>query len=101
LKTSSVAARAPELKDKNLPEDDPFFGRWYRPWWRYWAYSDLRDDRVAVFATFLGKGTYEYTYMLRASVAGEFRAAPARAYEMYFPEVMGRSAGGVFTVMGN
>jgi uncharacterized protein YfaS (alpha-2-macroglobulin family) len=35
---------------------------------------------------------------MHASVAGRFRTMPARAYEMYFPEVFGRSDGGVFTV---
>ncbi len=96
LKTSSVAARGPQLQEKRpeTTDEDHFF----RPYWSYWAHSDVRDDRVAVFATYLGRGTYEYTYMMRASVAGEFRTLPARAWEMYFPEVFGRSAGATFAV---
>jgi len=35
---------------------------------------------------------------MRASVPGEFLVMPANAYEMYFPEVFGRSDGGKFTV---
>jgi len=35
---------------------------------------------------------------LRASVPGEFLVLPANAYEMYFPEVFGRSDGGKFVV---
>jgi uncharacterized protein YfaS (alpha-2-macroglobulin family) len=36
--------------------------------------------------------------LLRASVPGEFLTQPALAYEMYFPEVWGRSDGGTFRV---
>jgi len=35
---------------------------------------------------------------MRTSVPGEFLVMPANAYEMYFPEVFGRSDGGKFTV---
>lgn len=44
------------------------------------------------------RGVYEYTYFAQAATPGEFRVAPATAYEQYFPEVWGRSDGGVFTV---
>ncbi|MBI1800565.1 MAG: hypothetical protein HYR71_02920, partial [Chloroflexi bacterium] len=80
LKTSSVAVKSPQLEEKGQParqaED-----WWLRPYWSYWAHSEVRDDRVAAFATFLGRGTYEYSYIMRASVAGEFRTPPARAWE--------------------
>jgi uncharacterized protein YfaS (alpha-2-macroglobulin family) len=69
-------------------------------WWRYWipSYTDMRDDKVAVFATFLAAGTYEYTFNVRASVPGEYRVLPAYAEQMYFTEVWGRSAGATFTI---
>jgi uncharacterized protein YfaS (alpha-2-macroglobulin family) len=51
-----------------------------------------------LFATYLPRGTYEYTYQIRASLPGRFLVMPTTAYEMYFPEVWGRSDGGVFTV---
>ncbi|MCA1553275.1 MAG: hypothetical protein LC737_02735, partial [Chloroflexi bacterium] len=100
LKTSSLAARGGGLKEQPQPKpqvsgDD----RYFQPYWTYWAHSDVRDDRVSVFATYLGRGTYEYTYMLRASVAGEFRTLPARAWQMYFPDVQGRSEGAKFQVL--
>ena len=76
------------------------YDRFFQPYWTYWAHSEVRDDRVAVFATYLGRGTYEYNYLMRASVSGEFRALPAQAWEMYFPEVFGRSTGALFTVSG-
>jgi alpha-2-macroglobulin len=69
-------------------------------WWRYWvpSYTDMRDDKVALFATFLSAGTYEYTFEVRASLPGEFRVLPAYAEQMYFTEVWGRSAGETFTI---
>lgn len=96
LKTSSSAAETPQLKEKQ-PEKTAS-DRWFVPYWSYWSNTEVRDDRVAMFATFLGRGTYEYSYIMRASLAGEFRTLPARAWEMYFPDVFGRSSGTVFKV---
>ncbi len=73
-------------------------GQYWRPYWWYFHQTELRDEKVAIFATYLSKGTYEYTYLIRASVPGRFLTMPTNAYEMYFPEVFGRSDGGVFTV---
>ena len=74
-----------------------------KEWWSWWwlpSHAELRDEKVVLFATYLRAGTYEYTYLMRASLPGEFLAMPAQAYEMYFPEVFGRSDGGRFTVAG-
>jgi hypothetical protein len=69
-------------------------------WWQYDYFSHVepRDDRVALFATYLPKGTYQYTYLAQATSEGRFQAMPAHGYEMYFPEVSGRSQGGSFVV---
>jgi uncharacterized protein YfaS (alpha-2-macroglobulin family) len=69
------------------------------PYWWYFKHSELRDEKVALFATLLPRGTYEYTYLMRASLAGEFSAMPAQAYEMYFPEVFGRSDSARFVIL--
>jgi len=58
----------------------------------------LRDEKAVLFATFLPKGTYQYSYQIRASLPGEYRVIPTRAEEMYFPEVFGRGDGGLFKV---
>jgi uncharacterized protein YfaS (alpha-2-macroglobulin family) len=93
LATTSVVGEAPELTrtDRGSP-----WGRGYG-WW-YFSHAELRDEKAALFATYLPKGTYEYTYSIRASVPGEFRVIPTHAAEMYFPEVFGRSDGGLFRV---
>jgi uncharacterized protein YfaS (alpha-2-macroglobulin family) len=89
LKTVSSAAQGPALEG----EDEGDGG-----YWSYWTRSAVRDDRVALFATDLASGTYTYTYLARATTPGLFKAPPATAYQMYAPEVYGRSAGSPFTV---
>lgn len=71
-------------------------GRPYSPF----GHTDIRDNRVALFARFVPKGVYEYTYYAQATTPGEFNTIPATAYEQYFPEVWGRSDGGTFAVTG-
>ena len=45
-----------------------------------------------VFATRLSEGEHVFTYLVRATTAGTFVAAPTHAEEMYEPEVFGRTA---------
>jgi len=73
----------------------PWFYRW---WWRWYTRSELRDEKLALFADYLPAGTYAYQYTLRATVPGEYRVLPTSAHEFYFPEVFGRTDGRVFTV---
>ena len=88
LKTTSAQYLDPGLvgEDGRMP-----------PWW-YFVHSEVRDEKVALFATYLPAGTYQYTYLMRASLAGSFLTMPATAFEMYFPEVMGRSNGLLFNI---
>ena len=93
LKTTSVVGEPPELirTDRRNP-----WGYGYGWWW--FSHTELRDEKAVLFATYLPRGTYEYTYLIRASLPGEYRVIPTHAYEMYFPEVFGRSDGGLFTI---
>ena len=59
---------------------------------------ERHDDRVQLFATRLAEGRHQFTYVVRATTAGTFRTAPARAEEMYEPEVFGRTATAVIEV---
>ncbi|MCB9437701.1 MAG: Ig-like domain-containing protein [Anaerolineales bacterium] len=69
-------------------------------WWGWWYYdrTELRDEQANLYADFLPRGTYTYTYQIRASVPGEFQTMPSQGYAFYFPEVFGRTAGSLFTV---
>jgi uncharacterized protein YfaS (alpha-2-macroglobulin family) len=65
--------------------------------WAWWErggfdYVERHDDRIDVFATRLAEGEHTFTYLVRATTAGTFIAAPTHAEEMYEPEVFGRTA---------
>ena len=60
-------------------------------WWTWYRHQNLRDDRAEAFATYLWAGTHEYSYVARATTPGTFVVPPARAEEIYAPEVFGRS----------
>jgi uncharacterized protein YfaS (alpha-2-macroglobulin family) len=90
LATSSQLAESPSLRREKVSP--------YHWWWYWYSRSELRDDRVVLFAGYLSKGAYEYSYTFRASSAGQFNVIPAFANEQYFPEVFGRSDGALFTI---
>jgi uncharacterized protein YfaS (alpha-2-macroglobulin family) len=75
-------------------------GRWHSDfwWWNWYSRVELRDQRVALFADYLPRGSYLFSYRLRATTPGEFRVIPTVATEVYFPEVYGRGAGQLLTV---
>lgn len=101
LKTASAAAQGVELEQVREDGRDPAEIPWWeRGWWSWWVDSQLLDHKAAFFASELPAGTFELSYLIRAQLAGNFLAAPAKAEEMYFPEVFGRSAGGMVTVAG-
>ena len=96
LQTASATAFAPRLEREREAYDAPWT---WLDWYGYWAtHIELRDEKMALFADRVAAGTYEYTYTLRCTTPGAFKVMPATAYEMYFPDNFGRSAGGVFTV---
>lgn len=64
----------------------------------YPDFKELHDDRLFLFSQNLSAGEYVYEYYVRVTTAGEFRALPAVARELYFPEIFGRTEGGLFTV---
>jgi alpha-2-macroglobulin len=54
-------------------------------------HTEIKDDRVLLFATVLDPGAFTYTYVARATAPGVFVAPPAQVEEMYHPEVLGRT----------
>jgi uncharacterized protein YfaS (alpha-2-macroglobulin family) len=68
-------------------------------WCRHWfEHQNVRDDRVEAFTSYLAGGTYEYSYIARATTPGQFVVPPAKAEELYAPEVFGRSASATVVV---
>ncbi len=98
LNTTSVIGERPGVQNLTAAEEDFWYRQYGWGWW-WFSHSEIRDEKVALFATYLPRGTYEYTYIMRASVAGVFNVIPTSASEMYFPEVFGRSDGGQFEIL--
>ena len=77
----------------SIPEGDPgmqpYGWWWYSTWYEH---QNLRDSRAEAFTSLLWDGVYEYTYVARATTPGSYVVPPAKAEEMYSPEVFGRSA---------
>ena len=90
LNTSQQIGTQPEVD-----VTDPLSRGW--GWW-YFSHTEFRDEKVVIYATYLPAGTYEYSYTIRAGLAGEYNVIPTTGQEFYFPEVYGRSAGTVFTI---
>ena len=95
LETTSLIEQEPGLYRETGNEIGYRFYHW---WWRWYSRSEMRDDKVVLFADYLSAGTYEYTYTFRATLPGEYRVIPTTAHEFYFPEVFGRADGRLFTI---
>ena len=80
----AVTASVPED-----PSETPT--RWWWWWRRWYEHQNLRDERAEAFASLLWDGIYSYTYEATATTPGEFVVPPAKAEEMYSPEVFGRT----------
>ncbi|UCG25819.1 MAG: hypothetical protein JSW55_07475, partial [Chloroflexota bacterium] len=81
-------------QDPNAP--DYRYGWW---WWGTWyEHQNMRDERAEAFAGLLWDGVYDYSYVTRATTPGQYVVPPAKAEEMYSPEVFGRSGSDVLIV---
>jgi alpha-2-macroglobulin len=91
----SAGTEQPDADDSSLGW---WYGSWDSGWWSPFEHREIRDDRVIWSARVLWRGTYNVTYVARATTPGVFVRPPAHAEEMYNPAVFGRSDGGTFTV---
>ena len=66
-------------------------------WWHFDA-IEFRDEKASIYASYLPRGVYEYSYAIRPAVAGEYHVIPPTAQEMNFPEVYARGAGRLFRI---
>ncbi len=75
----------------------------YNPWlygfWSPFTFTEMRDNRVVVFADHLPPGVHVTSFVTRATTPGTYVLKPARGGLMYEPEVWGRSEGGSFEVV--
>ena len=90
LRTSQQVGTRPEVD-----RTDPLSRGW--GWW-YFSNTEFRDEKVVIYAAYLPRGTYEYSYIIRTGLPGEYNVIPPTGYEFYFPEVYGRGGGTLFTI---
>jgi hypothetical protein len=97
LKTSQQGEYVPP-EEQQTPELQYDPRQPYEQGWGWWLFQapQVYDDHIAWAANYLPAGTYELTYTLDILQPGQYRVLPARAWEFYFPEVQGNSAGEVF-----
>jgi uncharacterized protein YfaS (alpha-2-macroglobulin family) len=89
------------LKTTQTAPDSPFNPQApFEQGWGWWYFNDPRvfDDRIVWSVDWLPAGTYEFTYQFVPVLPGEYKVIPTRAYQNYFPEVQGNSAGDVFEI---
>ncbi len=67
-------------------------------WW-FFDHIEFRDEKAVIYASYLPRGVYEYVYTIRPAIAGAYNVMPPTAQELYFPEVYGRGAGTLFTIV--
>lgn len=74
-----------------------------RPWWMWGWYRpnevEYRDDSVMLYTEYLAAGTYQFSYSIRIGLSGEYNVIPTTAQAQYFPEIYGRTAGTLFTIL--
>jgi uncharacterized protein YfaS (alpha-2-macroglobulin family) len=95
LKTSQQLGVDSTDVQLQFDDDDPFANGW-----GWWLFNDpqIRDDGILFSADHLPAGTYVLTYTLVPLQAGEFQVLPAHAWQSFFPEVQGTSAGTIFEI---
>ncbi|HJR59150.1 MAG TPA: hypothetical protein VJ813_07130, partial [Vicinamibacterales bacterium] len=91
---STTASDLAAQQNRQRSERDGEDGHDWEAWFRSGGFDHVErhDDRIQLFATRLSEGVHEFSYIVRATTAGSFRTAPARAEEMYTPEIFGRTA---------
>lgn len=92
FKTSAWGEGPPE------PQYDPrapFSGGW--GWW-WFEDPQIYDDHLLWTAAYLPAGSYTLVYQLLPLQRGAYQVLPAHAWQYFFPEVMGASAGDLFEI---
>lgn len=61
-------------------------------WWRWWyADKDIRDNKVTFFSTYMYGNSFEFSYIMRAQIPGDYNVNPARGCLMYYTDISGTS----------
>jgi hypothetical protein len=76
------------------------FNDWLDYGYSRWSFyhKELRHAAAMFYSEILPAGRYHLSYIAQAIAPGEFTALPARAEEMYNPEVFGKGTPSVFRI---
>ncbi|MFN7130914.1 MAG: alpha-2-macroglobulin family protein, partial [Myxococcales bacterium] len=88
----------PDYEYESADDVPEALGPWATRFYSPFNHTELRDDRVLLFADELPPGVHVASFVARATSPGTFLLPPARAEEMYAPENFGRSDGGTFEI---
>ena len=72
----------------------------YSEGWGWWYFNNpqIYNDHILWSASYLPAGTYVLTYTIVPALPGQYHVLPAHAWQAYFPEVQGTSAGSMFEI---
>ncbi len=66
-------------------------------WW-YISHKQFHDKKIEIFADYVPRGFYSFSYYINVTNAGDFSTPAAKALEMYHPEVFGTAAAGAVEI---
>jgi uncharacterized protein YfaS (alpha-2-macroglobulin family) len=95
LKTTQVGEGGEASTQITYDPRRPLEGGWG---WERFSQPQIYDDHILWTGASVPAGSYELTYTLVLLQPGQFRVVPARAWQLYFPEVQANSAGSVFEI---
>jgi len=70
---------------------------WYFYFYEAFSITEFREDKVVFYGQQLFAGSHTVSYTALVNTEGVFVLPPSHAYDAIQPELMGLSAGGVFT----
>lgn len=88
--------RRTNTKDESDSMENDYYPSFYS--W-YWSSQEIRADRVAVFASYLPKGVYQFSYLAHTTLPGSYKVRPARASQQFFPDVFGATGASTWQVL--
>ena len=65
---------------------------------RFLQREEYRTNKFFGSTSFLWAGSYELSYVIRLTHAGEYHIKPTQVFEFYEPEIFGRTAGKIFRI---
>ncbi|MEJ5230371.1 MAG: alpha-2-macroglobulin family protein, partial [Pseudothermotoga sp.] len=92
----SCAQILDRYREKHLESYSKFDYMWYRTWDRWYAGTEVHQDRIAFFV--LDYSSQTLSYVWRATLNGRYQLLPGRAYSMYYKGLYAHSTPDVLDI---